>query len=124
MGYYTYYTMEARNIKDEDQYNTIVEEMKKVDLYAFDDHYGVFDSSEYYEVTHDARFDTYDETKWYDHEYDMVKLSKLFPNVIFKLHGDGEEREDMWNKYFQDGKCEECFVHITYDRPRIIEWNE
>ena len=54
----------------------------------------------------------------------MVKLSKLFPNIVFKLHGDGEEREDMWNKYFQDGKCEECFVHITYDKPHIIEWDE
>ena len=124
MGYYTYYTMEARNIKNEDQYNAIVEEMKKAELYAFEDHSGVFDESEYYKVTHDARFDTYDETKWYNHEYDMVKLSKLFPNVVFKLHGDGEERDDMWNKYFQDGKCEECFVHIIYDKPHIIEWEE
>lgn len=124
MGYYTYYTMEVRNITDEEQYNAIIEEMKKAELYAFEDHSGIFDESEYYEITHDAHFDAYDAAKWYDNEYDMVKLSKLFPNVMFKLHGEGEERDDMWNKYFQDGKCEECLAHITYDKPFIIEWEE
>lgn len=124
MGYYTYYSMEARNIKDEEQYNAIIEEMKKMELYAFDDHNGVFDSSEYHETTHDADFDSYDEFKWYDNEYDMVKLSKLFPNVTFKLHGDGEERGDMWNKYFHNGESEECGSHIIYDKPCFIEWEE
>lgn len=124
MGYYTYYSMEARNITDEEQYNAIIEEMKEMELLATEDKYGVFDESKYFIVSHDAQFDSYDETKWYDNEYDMVKLSKLFPNVTFKLHGDGEERDDMWNKYFQDGKCEECLVHITYDKPMIIKWEE
>lgn len=123
MGYYTYYSMEVRHITNEEQYNAIIEELKKIELYAFDDHYGVFNDSEYYENTNDAWFESYEETRWYSHEYDMIKLSKQFPNVTFKLHGEGEERDDMWNKYFRNGECEECHAHIRYDNPCSIEWN-
>ena len=124
MGYYTYYTMEARNIKDHAEYESIVEKLKHSNLYEDGENYGVFDESEYFDETHDAYFRAYDETKWYDHSKDMREFSKLFPNVTFQLHGEGEERDDMWNEYFHNGEYEECFVHITYDRPRIIEWEE
>lgn len=43
------------------------------------------------------------ESKWYDHEKDMVKLSKEFPNVIFHLSGDGEEQGDVWKEIYSGG---------------------
>lgn len=45
-----------------------------------------------------------DSCKWYDHEEDMVRLSKKFPDVVFELHGEGEESGDIWVKYFKNGK--------------------
>jgi hypothetical protein len=28
---------------------------------------------------------------WYEHENDMLMLSKIFPDVLFELNGTGEE---------------------------------
>ena len=47
-----------------------------------------------------------DECKWYEHETDMKALSLRFPEVLFTLHGEGEESGDVWNKYFRNGKCQ------------------
>lgn len=126
MGYYTYYTMEARGIKDEKEYNSIIHAMKERELFedSENDKYGVFDESTYDETSHSAYFETYDDAKWYDHTYDMVKFSKLFPDVTFKLHGDGEESEDLWNEYYHNGASEECRARIVYELPCEIEWSE
>jgi len=124
MGYYTFYVLTARNIKDEQRYNELVAAMVKMELYATENTDGVFDIGHYYEKDKEAVFDSYDETKWYEHDYDMMKLSKLFPEVTFKLHGEGEEKEDLWNKYFQNGAIEECMATITYPQPIEIEWEE
>lgn len=119
MGYYTYYSMEARKIKDKDEFNAIVEEMTELELYGDN---GIFCESEYYEHDHEASFRVCDAAKWYDYTYDMMKFSKIFPNVVFKLHGDGEERDDMWDEYYHNGKVEECRAQITYPKPCSIEW--
>lgn len=126
MGYYTYYTMEARGIKDEKEYNSIVHALKERELLEDreNDKYGIFDESKYYDDSHYAYFDSCESAKWYDCSYDMMKFSKLFPNVTFKLHGDGEERDDMWNEYFHNGKMEECRARIIYETPCEIEWDE
>ena len=119
MGYYTYFSMEARKIKDKDEYEAIIEELKEDELYGDN---GIFCESEYYEYDHEASFRVCDEAKWYDHTYDMMKFSKIFPNVVFKLHGDGEERDDMWDEYYHNGEVEECRVQIIYPEPCSIEW--
>ena len=64
-----------------------------------------------------------DQTKWYDHDDDMKKLSKMYPGWIFKLHGEGEETGDLWNKYFKDGKeqyCEGKVVYPPYDESELV----
>lgn len=53
--------------------------------------------------------------KWYDHEEHMKEISKLYPGVIFKLHGEGEESGDVWYKYFKDGKMQDCPARLTFD---------
>ena len=124
MGYYTYFSMEARGIKNEEEYDSIVYALKERELFSDKDTSGVFDEGKYYNDSHIAYFNAYEECKWYEHEYDMVKFSKLFPDVTFKLSGDGEERDDMWHEYFHNGESEECRAHITYDKPQFIEWEE
>lgn len=46
-------------------------------------------------------------TKWYDHNNDMILLSKRHPEVGFLLKGEGEESGDVWAAYFFRGKAEE-----------------
>ena len=123
MGYYTYYSMVARNIKNKEQYDQIIAEMIKMELYTDTNHSGVFNYGEFFEYDHEAIFNAYEESKWYDHTYAMVKLSKLFPEVTFKLHGEGEEKEDLWDEYFHNGAAEECRAKIIYPTPVEIEWD-
>lgn len=44
--------------------------------------------------------------KWYNHEVDMLSVSKVFPEYIFEVHGEGEETGDVWIKWFHDGKMQ------------------
>ena len=46
-----------------------------------------------------------DYNKWYDWHEDMLKLSCYFPEVTFKIHGEGEESLDIWDAVFRGGKC-------------------
>jgi len=63
---------------------------------------------------------------WYDHEDDMKRFSKFFPDVLFELSGEGENSGDMlsgegensgdiWRKYFLDGKMQIVNAKITFD---------
>lgn len=45
--------------------------------------------------------------KWYEHEQDMTNLSLKYPTVLFILDGSGEEKEDLWRKFFKNGHVEE-----------------
>ena len=42
--------------------------------------------------------------KWYERSLDMIELSKKFPNIIFKLECKGEEKDALWEEYYQNGK--------------------
>lgn len=53
--------------------------------------------------------------KWYEHVGDMVALSRRFPEVLFTLHGEGEESGDIWRKYFLGGKVQVARATITFD---------
>jgi hypothetical protein len=63
----------------------------------------------------DNNGDTYDSLKWYDHEKAMSEFSKLYPDYLLKLYGEGEENSDMWIKYFKGGKMQYSKAVITYD---------
>ncbi|AYK07744.1 hypothetical protein [Brevibacillus laterosporus] len=52
---------------------------------------------------------------WYVHEADMVQMSLKFPDILFELTGDGEDTDDLWRKYFKNGKIQRCPAIITYD---------
>lgn len=70
--------------------------------------------------------------KWYDHEDDLIKFSSRFPGVLFILSGFGEERGDIWRKYFYEGKCQTAkaklvFQPIDHDYLRLPDsycWRE
>ena len=66
------------------------------------------------DFSEDASFnlDSHGETcelgKWYRHEGDMRAFSKMHPEAIFKLEGDGEDRGDVWQEFYQNGKMQRC----------------
>lgn len=59
--------------------------------------------------------DSLDAVKWYEHEGDMLLLSERYPELVFELHGEGEENDDMWYKYFKNGKMQHCYAKIVFD---------
>lgn len=54
--------------------------------------------------------------KWYEHEEDLVALSKKHPDVLFTLHGEGEESGDLWVQYFKGGKTQLEKAHIVFGK--------
>lgn len=50
---------------------------------------------------------------WYEHERDLRAFSLKHPNILFTLHGEGNEAGDIWNKYFLNGKFQEARVVLT-----------
>ena len=56
-----------------------------------------------------------DTTKWYQYGEDMIWLSEKYPDIVFKLHGEGEENGDLWDCYFKNGKVQSCRARIVYD---------
>lgn len=58
-----------------------------------------------------------DSMKWYDHDADMLALSKVFPSIVFVLTGKGEDRDDNWISYYKNGQMETCHGTIVYDEP-------
>lgn len=90
MGYCTYYTL---TYTDEPQ--EAIEDAK---------------------ATLDRGYDPFEngEIRWYEHEAEMRELSKQFPEVLFELHGEGEQNDDMWYKYFKNGKMQTCSVIIDF----------
>ena len=102
MGYNTAYTLKTHNSK-----YLISDILTEIKAAALD-----FDNL-FYAV--DGNGETYDSIKWYDHERDIIKLSKLYPDVIFDLYGEGEDNEDIWHKYFLNGKIQRCPARIAFD---------
>lgn len=69
-----------------------------------------------YALTDDGS--TNESCKWYEHEQDLLALSAKHPDVLFTLHGEGEEAGDVWRKYFLGGK-----VHAPKTRIVIPEFD-
>ena len=45
----------------------------------------------------------------------MKEYSLNYPDLIFRIHGDGEEIEDFWDCYFKNGKMQSCPGTVIYD---------
>ena len=93
MGYYTTYTLSAT--QGHDNQEEIEEKLQQMSGYSIG-------------------FGRNDPCKWYIHEQDMKELSKIYPETTFLLEGQGEESEDIWRKYFKNGKKQVCKAKIVF----------
>lgn len=57
---------------------------------------------------------TMQNAKWYRCRDDMLVLSKLYPFVLFIVHGHGEEQGDDWRMYFKNGNAKKVLPIITW----------
>ena len=100
MGYYTQYTLKVEGD------NPTLEEVADVLVEISD--YGVRT------IWWVENLKGEDVAKWYDYQKNMKQLSARYPNVLFTLHGLGEEAGDEWVEYYKNGK---------YQREVREEWS-
>ena len=98
MGYYTNYSLEVMPHSD-----AVIEKFRN--------------DNEHAAYALDESGDSNEGTKWYDHNEDLTKLSKEFPNHIFLLEGKGEESGDIWKTYYKNGKLQECKAKMVFPEP-------
>lgn len=42
--------------------------------------------------------------KWYSYDTDIKALSLRYPDITFRVNGDGEEPSDLWQDLWHNGK--------------------
>lgn len=114
MGYLTSYSMEALHVAAQNvrEIEAAIEELNMPlgDFY-YDPQNQVFNA------------EPNGEWRWYGHEDDMAELSERFPDVLFKLHGEGENRDDVWDKYFVGGELvEKVYAVMFMPVPKKVKW--
>ena len=60
--------------------------------------------------------DNLNDIKWCNHDEDMIEISKLYPDVLFTLDGNGEDVGDIWRTYYKNGKMQETKANIVFDK--------
>lgn len=116
VGYYTEYNMTVHNVKDEEQLEELHELLDDYGILQYALDFGTLYGDE-------VEFFSCGAVKWHEHEEDMKKVSKEFPDMVFQLRGNGDDPEDIWEKYFQNGECETCMAEITIPKPERIKWD-
>jgi len=54
-------------------------------------------------------------TRWQEMEEEMSAYSLKYPEILFIVHGEGEESQDLWRHYFKNGKSWETRAQIVYE---------
>lgn len=100
MGYYTFIDL---------SYDVGADEKKDVAIQTWIDEHAAMD---YFEDIYPAGASGLIKNITPDPE--LITLSRAFPEVLFTLHGSGEEPEDLWITYFLDGLTQEAPATVTY----------
>ena len=115
MGYYTRFDFEVRTPVTRERAEQIVNRLNTI--IGWEDCFELADSEDTTLST--WSLETNGEMKWYDWEEDMSQLANEFPDVEFRLEGNGEDEGDWWVALFK-GKREQ----INYCSPPSDEWKD
>jgi hypothetical protein len=108
MGYYTQYKLTVYAPEDDGSLQALQESVDFIDEIN-ESHAAIIAGIAGYDYLFD------NSCKWYEHEEDMIAYSKKHPDLVFKLHGEGEESGDIWQKWFVNGKMQTCHAKIVFD---------
>ena len=116
------YSLMAQNINMED-FNRLIEALNEKMLigFAFTD---LTPFTEHDEQAKQAYIDCHGPVNWSTWKDDMIEISRMFPDVRFRLAGSCDYPDDNWHSYFENGKVEECKSIITYEQPVEIQWDK
>lgn len=115
MGYYTRFNLEVRTPVTRERAEQIVNRLNAI--IGWEDCFELTDSED--AILSTWSLETNGEMKWYDWEEDMSQLANEFPDVEFRLEGNGEDEHDWWVALFK-GKREQ----IKYCSPPSDEWED
>jgi hypothetical protein len=108
MGYYTHYTI---RITDADNANQMTEIAEKLGL-----------SEERYETSDEGtKLSTDFDDKWYSWKEQFLRVSRVYPRVLFEVNGEGEENDDLWKARIRNGEAEVIHAKIVFDEFKIIK---
>lgn len=96
MGYYTDYNLTVLSGPHKYAEDVIIDKIREFDDYAA------------WALSEDG-----EATKWYSHRDDMVEFSKMFPEDVLMLHGEGEESGDIWWEFFKNGRSYRVMVEYV-----------
>lgn len=57
----------------------------------------------------------------WDWKSDMKELSSAFPDLVFKVHGEGGRTLDLWDAYICDQKIQMCHAEIPPFNPNKLK---
>lgn len=119
MGYYTTYTLRTDN-DEKVNLKKFIDELGKIGVADFFNE-GPVPIDELKDIVECEGEDAADSIdlqtepiKWYENEEDMKKLSAVFPDVLFRLYGEGEESGDLWLCYHKNGKSQHEPAVVSY----------
>ena len=118
MGYYTKYRLTYSEQENSPEFEA---ELKTLQKYGYTTLQDVIvtrlneNKFQHFYLSQDGWVQDGEGIKWYNHHEDMIKLSKKFPHLLFKLEGEGEESGDIWIKYFLNGKSQTAKAQITFE---------
>lgn len=96
----------------EDNRGAFAERLKKMVKMKVDDAFINYSLEE----VHHAWVGNAVDAKWYDHDTHLLAMSSVFPELVFRLEGRGEEDDDIWVKYYHDGKVQVAHATIQFEQ--------
>jgi len=135
MGYYTTYQIsskgkpftedETKAIEElEKQAESLAGELKEIALKGIADKKKRQPKNTKQLVINVLGFDPFaDSCKWYEHDKHMRDISRMYPETIFILEGEGGESGDIWKKYYLNGKCQVAKAEVIipeFDETKLV----
>ncbi len=109
MGYYTYHQLDIKRPDVKQQWGEEHQAVLKK-LVA-----ELGEQSEDAKISLDENGNAPEQTKWYEHDKELLEFSKKHPDIVFVLYGDGDNDEDKWYTYYKNGKMQHTPASTTYD---------
>ena len=94
MGYYTTFSL-ALEEGPREQYQRMLED---IDAIMGDNGMSSFESIN---------------VKWYSYDTDIRELSLRYPDITFRVNGDGEDPSDLWKEFWRAGNRFREQVHFA-----------